>query len=359
MRYADTEGIFPDEKDGAGVKVSVIIVNWNGLGHLPECLDSLQQQTFRDFETIVVDNGSSDGSVEYLMKRPEVRLVPLRENVGFAAGNNAALPLAQGEYLVTLNNDTKAEPDWLENLVAVADRHPEAGMVGCRILSYSEPERVDSLGMAICKDGMSRGNYRGRLFAKLAIEAEAEILFPSACVALYRRAMVEEVGFFDADFFAYCEDTDLGLRGQLAGWQALLARDAVVYHKYSMTAGTLSPLKLYLVERNHFYAALKTLPLSLLLLLPFYTVQRYLTQARLVFGAKGTGGEFRVSGSKKECILALLRGMRDALVALPGLLKKRAVVMDHRNISNQNLRALLKRHGLTFHELLDAHPDEP
>ncbi|QWV92452.1 glycosyltransferase family 2 protein [Geomonas oryzisoli] len=336
------------------MRVSVIIVNWNGLGHLPECLESLQEQTFHDFEVIVVDNGSSDGSVAYLKQRPEVRLVPLQENAGFAAGNNAALPYAQGEYLVTLNNDTKAEPDWLEKLVAVADAHPEAGMVGCRILSYQDPERVDSMGMAICRDGMSRGNFRGRRFADLKVEDEAEILFPSACVALYRRSMVDQIGFFDGDFFAYCEDSDLGLRGRLAGWRAVLARDAIVYHKYSMTAGSLSPLKLYLVERNHYWAVLKNLPWPLILLLPFHTAQRYLTQARLVLGAKGTGGEFMSSGSKKECILALLRGMRDALLALPALARKRAQVMQHKKLSTREILQLLKRHRLTFHELLDV-----
>lgn len=336
------------------MRVSIIIVNWNGVKHLPECLDSLQEQSFGDFETIVVDNGSSDGSVDYLKGRPEVRLVQLPENRGFAAGNNAALPHACGEYLVTLNNDTKADSRWLERLVAVADAHPEAGMVGCRILNYQDPDRVDSLGMAVCRDGMSRGDFRGRRFSSLTMEEEREILFPSACAALYRRSMVDEIGFFDEDFFAYCEDTDLGLRGRLAGWEAVLARDAVVYHKYSMTSGSLSPLKLYLVERNHFYAALKNFPLPLLFLLPFHTTLRYFTQARVVVGAKGTGGEFMESGSKKECMLAVLRGMRDALFALPILIGKRRAVMRFRKLDGREMGELLKKHQLSFHELLDA-----
>ncbi|WP_136516122.1 glycosyltransferase family 2 protein [Geomonas edaphica] len=336
------------------MRVSIIIVNWNGLIHLPECLDSLATQTFKDFEVIVVDNGSSDGSLDYLEGRPEVRLVKLSENAGFADGNNTALPFARGAYLVTLNNDTKAEPDWLEKLVAVADAHPEAGMVGCRILSYREPEVVDSLGMAVCLDGMSRGDNRGRRFAEVAPAADPEILFPSACVALYRRAMIDEIGFFDGDFFAYCEDTDLGLRGRLAGWRAVLARDAIVYHKYSMTGGALSPFKLYLVERNHFYAVLKNFPFPLILLLPVATLMRYFTQARVVVGAKGTGGEFLVSGSKKECVLAVLRGVCDAVAALPKLLAKRADVMRHRKVGTMEMLRLLRRHRLTFHELLDA-----
>ena len=336
------------------VRVSVIIVNWNGLGHLPDCLDSLEGQSFRDFETIVVDNGSSDGSLEYLRRRPGLKLVPLPENRGFAAGNNAGLPLAQGEYLVTLNNDTKAEEGWLGELVAVADAHPEAGMVASRICAYDDPDRIDSLGIAICRDGMSRGDFRGRRFSELRLDPVREILFPSACVGLYRRAMLDQIGFFDPDFFAYCEDTDLGLRGRLAGWGALLARDAVVYHKYSMTSGAFSPFKLYLVERNHFYAALKNLPLPLLPLLPFFTLLRYLTQVEVVLSGKGSGGEFLESGTRSACVWALLRGMRDAVLALPTLLKKRAAVMRKRRIGNLEMMQLLKRYRLSFRELLDV-----
>ena len=335
------------------MRVSIIIVNWNGLRHLPECLESLESQSFRDFETIVVDNGSQDGSLEYLRSRPEVVLVPLPENAGFAAGNNAGLPLARGEYVVTLNNDTRAEPDWLERLVQVADRHPEAGMVASRICAYHDPELIDSLGMAICRDGMSRGDFRGRRFSELGLPPVREILFPSACVALYRRAMLDEIGFFDPDFFAYCEDTDLGLRGRLAGWGAVLARDAVVYHKYSMTSGAFTPFKLYLVERNHYFAAVKNLPMPLLLLLPLFTVGRYLRQAQVVFSGQGSGGEFQESGAMSACIWALTRGMRDALLALPVLLRKRAALRQKRRISNSDTMRLLKRYRLTFKELLD------
>ena len=335
------------------MRVSIIIVNWNGLKHLPECLDSLESQSFRDFETIVVDNGSGDGSLDYLRGRPGVKLVPLPENVGFAAGNNAGLPLARGEYVITLNNDTKAEAEWLTRLVAVADAHPEAGMVASRICAYDDPDRIDSLGIAVCRDGMSRGEFRGRRFSSLSLERVAEILFPSACVALYRRAMLDQIGFFDPDFFAYCEDTDLGLRGRLAGWGAVLARDAVVYHKYSMTSGAFTPFKLYLVERNHYFAAVKNFPLPLLLLVPFFTVGRYLRQAQVVFSGKGSGGEFQGSGARSACIWALVRGMRDALLALPALLQKRAAVMAKRRIGSKEMIRLLKRYRLTFKELLD------
>src|SRR6185369_12131340 len=274
---------------GIAVRLSIIIVNWNGRNHLTTCLDSLDNQTFRDFEVILVDNGSTDGSLELVRKRYSwVKLVELPENRGFAAGNNFGLAAAGGEYIVTLNNDTEADPGWLAELVAVADAHPGAGMVASRICSFDDHDRIDSLGFRICRDGMSRGAYRLRRFSGLSIGRVEDILLPSACVALYRRVMVDEIGFFDEDFFAYCEDTDLGLRGRLAGWSAILARDAVVYHKYSGTAGAFSPFKLYLVERNHYWVALKTFPLSMLLLVPFFTLVRFMVQARLVLAGAGS-----------------------------------------------------------------------
>ena len=143
--------------------VSIIIVNWNGRTYLPDCLDSLAGQSFRDFEVVLVDNGSVDESVSFVKDNyPWVKLVPLNENTGFSAGNNRGLKHAIGEYIVTLNNDTRAESDWLETLVRTADTHPTAGMVGCRICSFDDADVIDSIGMGICYDGMSRGRFRNR-----------------------------------------------------------------------------------------------------------------------------------------------------------------------------------------------------
>lgn len=336
------------------MRVSVIIVNWNGREHLPDCLESLAAQTFRDFEVILVDNGSVDGSLEFVRERyPWVKLVELPGNRGFAVGNNTGLSHSSGAYIVTLNNDTAADPGWLAELVAVADARPAAGMVASRICSFSDHDRIDSLGVLICRDGMSRGAQRLRRFSMLDLGRVEEILLPSACVALYRRAMLDETGFFDEDFFAYCEDTDLGLRGRLAGWGALLARDAVVYHKYSSTSGAFSPLKLYLVERNHYWAPLKSCPLPFLLFIPLFTCVRFAVQASVVLAGTGSGGEFLASGSRAECIGAILRGMRDALLAMPAVLRKRSAVMRTRRLSKREMLALLGRYRLSFRELLD------
>jgi GT2 family glycosyltransferase len=279
--------------------------------------------------------------------------VELPENRGFAAGNNAGLVVARGDYIITLNNDTQADPDWLAELVVVADAHPEAGMMASRICTFADHDLVDSLGVSICRDGMSRGAFRRQRFSSLSLNRVEEILLPSACVALYRRTMLAETGFFDEAFFAYCEDTDLGLRGRLAGWGAVLARDAIVYHKYSSSAGAFSPLKLYLVERNHYRAVIKSCPLSFLLFIPLFTLVRYWIQASVVLSGKGSGGEFLASGSRSACIAAVMRGMRDAILALPAVLRQRKQVLSTREMSDHEFAQLLKKYRLSFRELLD------
>ena len=180
-----------------------------------------------------------------------------------------------------------------------------------------------------------------------------EILFPSACAALYKRAMIDEVGFFDDDFFAYCEDTDLGLRGRIAGWGAILAPQAVVYHKYSGTGGAFSSFKLFLVERNHYWVVLKNFPLPLLLAVPFYTLARYSVQARSIFASRGSGREFLASGSRGALLGAVLKGTVYALGSGPRMFRKRRRIMRSRKISGFALARLMLRHQLTFRELLD------
>jgi GT2 family glycosyltransferase len=338
------------------VKASIIIVNWNGKAHLPDCLESLNAQTFKDFETILVDNGSADGSLEFVDKHyPWVKTVALPANRGFAGGNNAGYPHASGDYIIALNNDTEAEPTWLEELVRVTDENPAVGMVASRICSYDDHDVIDSLGVKVCSDGMSRGAFRLQRFSDLALGKTEEILLPSACAALYRRQMIETVGFFDEDFFAYCEDTDLGMRGRLAGWRAVLARDAVVYHKYSQTGGVFSPFKLYLVERNHYWVAFKTYPLTWIMALPVATLLRYLEQVRVVLTSRGTGRQFAVSNSLKAAfIMALVRGVVDALKMLPKMRAKRRKFAAIRRLGDQELGQLLRAYSLSFRELFDA-----
>ena len=237
--------------------------------------------------------------------------------------------------------------------MTTADAHPKAGMVGSRVVSFFDPDVIDSVGIRICKDGMSRGANRNGQFSRLNLHGTLDILFPSACSALYKRAMLDEIGFFDSDFFAYCEDTDLGLRGRLAGWQAVLNTDAVTYHKYSKTGGELSAFKIYHVERNHYWAAIKSFPPLDLFLLPLNTALRYFEQFKALKSQKGDAVTFAQSGDKSELIFALLRGIASALMHTPEHLLKRRATQQKRKIPHREMRVLLKKYNLPYRELFD------
>ena len=267
---------------------SVIVLNLNGKKFLEICLESLERQTYKNFEVILVDNGSSDDSVDFVKKKyPDVKIIKNKKNLGFAEANNQGFEISKGEYIVVLNNDTRVEKYWLENLVKGAEKDEKIGMVASKILLMNSQKEIDSVGVNLCLDGMSR--QRGRCEVdKGQYNKSEEVLFPSACAALYKRKMIEEVGFFDEDFFAYCEDSDLGLRGRLAGWKAVLAPGAVVHHHYSGTAGKYSSFKVYLVERNHTWFCMKNFPAELLLLFPFFTFYRFFLQFVSVLIKKGS-----------------------------------------------------------------------
>lgn len=332
--------------------VSVIILNLNGRTYLPDCLESLSAQTFRDFEVVIVDNGSTDGSLSLIRKEfGWVRVVALEKNTGFARGNNIGLEASSGIYVVTLNNDTIAEKDWLKSLIDTAERDEKVGMVASKIFLGREGNELDSAGMLVYPDGMTRQRGRGQSDEGQFDRAE-EVLFPSACAALYRREMLDETGFFDEDFFSYCEDADLGLRGRLAGWKAVLAPRAVVRHLYSQTGGRYSAFKAYHVERNHFWVLLKDLPLSYLCFFPFYTAWRYIIQGYGLLSGRGSVARFAEDAGKGRLLGIVVSAYRDAVSALPMVLRKRREIWRRRRISAGSFRAMLERHRISAGELM-------
>jgi hypothetical protein len=244
--------------------VSVIILNWNGKRFLKECLDSLEAQTFRDFETVLLENGSTDGSADLVrVAYPWVRLVALAENIGFASGNNRALQECCGEFIVTLNNDTKLSPGFVAALLSGAEADPRIGMVAAKMLNFYQKGRIDSVGVCIAPNGMGQNIGVGEMDLG-QYDQLVDVFGPCAGAALYRRTMLDEVGFFDPSFFAYYEDLDLAWRGRLAGWRCVTAPKAVVYHVHSGTSGKMSPFTVFHVQRNKWFVLLKNWPTSIL-----------------------------------------------------------------------------------------------
>jgi GT2 family glycosyltransferase len=332
--------------------VSVIIVNWNGKIYLGECLKSLRNQTFLYFEVIVVDNGSTDGSLEYIQSHfPGFgRILRNQENVGFARGNNQGIRMAQGKYVVLLNNDAQAESNWLEELVKVAEEDQQVGMLASKIYLQGSARMIDNVGHLIYRDGLNRG--RGRLEVDQGqFDEKEEVLFPSGCAALYRREMLEEIGFFDEDFFAYGDDTDIGLKGRLAGWKCLYVPSAIVYHRYSQSSGSYSPLKAFYVERNRVWIAVKYFPASILLRSPFYTLWRFVLQGYGALAGRGAAGKFRQEYSGIHLLRILVQAYISAILGLPKMWKKRKKIKKLTRVNEKEILSWFKRFGISAREI--------
>jgi GT2 family glycosyltransferase len=243
--------------------ISVVVINWNGKCHLEQNLSSVLSQTYSDFEVIVVDNGSTDGSQEYIRNNfPSVRLICLDKNYGFCKGNNEGIKAAHGDYIVLLNNDTVVEPDWLQNLYNAAVSDNDIGICASKMLLYSDKKLLDSAGdgFSICGAGFKRGHL-----GAADKYADSEYVFgASGGAALYKREMLEKIGLLDEDFFAIYEDVDLSFRAQLSGYKCKYVPEAVVYHKINSTIVKMSDFYVYHGQRNVEYAYFKNMPAKLI-----------------------------------------------------------------------------------------------
>jgi len=291
--------------------ISVIITNYNGKRYLDRCLSSLSVQTMQDFEVIVVDNGSSDGSVDYLESQfPEVRIVKNEKNLGFAGGVNSGIEVAKGDYILTLNNDTQADKDFVKNLTEAMESDGEVGMCASKMLFCNGS--VNSAGLCFSRSGAvwDRGMSEPDFGQYDKVE---DVFGPCAGAALYRRSMLDEIGLFDEDFFMYMEDVDLAFRARLAGWRCLYVPDAKVYHVHGGTAGFGSDLSVYYGNRNVLWYVVKDFPAKILITSLPWIVGRNLAVIPY-YVLKGQGK-------------IILRSKWDALRGVPSILRKRRGVV--------------------------------
>ena len=252
-----------EQEPATPARVRVIIVNYNGAAHLGRCVAALRDQTIDDFEVVIADNGSTDGSLATLPALGDrFHILELGANLGFAAANNRAAKGTQARWIATLNPDAFAEPGWLETLLAAAERYPDVAMFGSTQISDADPGRFDGTGDAYYFAGFPwRGNH-GRAVATLPDFAET--FSPCAAAAMWRRHEFESVGGFDERFFCYCEDVDLGFRLRLTGERCVQVAAARVRHVGAASSGDRSAFALYHGARNRVWTMVKNLPLPLL-----------------------------------------------------------------------------------------------
>jgi len=243
-------------------RVSLVIVNLNGLSHLKHCLPSIFQQTYPFAEVIVVDNASTDGSPEFVeINYPLVSVLRNEQNLGYAGANNVGFQQATGELIAVLNPDTRVDPNWMTELVgAMAD--PEVGLATPKILLMDEPDQINTCGNEITYTGLTfcrgldetKDHYNQREFVSAV----------SGAAFLIRRSALDLIGGFDERYFIYYEETDLSLRAALAGYKCIYVPSSIVYHKYHFK---FSPEKAFYQERNRYFSLIKTLRWRTLLVL--------------------------------------------------------------------------------------------
>jgi len=290
--------------------ISVIIVNHNGRHFLDACLSSLIHQTFQDFEIILVDNGSVDYSAEYVHNQfPSVIVVENKENRGFAGGNNDGIRIARGKYILTLNNDTIADPEFIEHLVKAMERDDTIGM--CAAKMRFPDGRINSTGICISRSGAA---WDRGMFTQDAgqFSIPEEVFGPCAGAALYRKKMLDEIGLFDEDFFLFIEDVDLAFRARLAGWKCMYVPSARVIHLHGGTAGYKSNISIYYGNRNIVWYVLKNFPIKTLFMCsPWIIGRNCAIIPYYIITGKG---------------LTIIRAKMDSIIGIWKMVKKRTTI---------------------------------
>jgi hypothetical protein len=310
---------------GDNPETSVIVINMNGLQFLEACFSALGRQTYTDFETLLVDNGSTDRSIEFVKENfPHVSVVALGRNFGFGGGNNKGILAARGKYIVLLNNDTEVEPNWLAELVRGIASDPKVAMCASKLVFADNPGIVDSAGDEIA--------WFGQTFTYRYYPAEhPDVIRPRRCfsacagAALYRRDVLDELGLFDDLYgLGYYEDIDLGFRAQLRGYECLYIPTAMVRHKVSGSMKRNHDRYIYLNQRNVEYVLLINYPVFLLVSgLPLHLL--YMVGSFLAHLIRGEGVPY-------------VRAKIEVLRTMPTVLRKRSQIQQKRVLPVQELR---------------------
>jgi GT2 family glycosyltransferase len=307
---------------------SVVIPNWNGAHHLPVCLGALRAQSYPRIEVVLVDNGSTDGSQALVESEfPEVRLLALDRNLGLTGGNNAGFRAARGDVLISLNNDTEAEPEFVEALVEALLAHTGAGMAASKMLLFDHRDTIHSAGDGYGANGIpfNRGVWQQD---EGQFDKPAWIFGGCGGAVAYRRAMLDEIGLFDESFFMYCEDVDLNWRAQLAGWRCRYVPEAVVYHKLSATGG--GPVASFYTGRNTLWVIAKNYPGALLR-----------KDFRRIVRAQAAVTRDALRAWRGQAARARLRGQAAGWIGWPRLLGKRRQIQAARRVTDEYISSIM------------------
>jgi hypothetical protein len=333
--------------------VSVIILTFNGKDYIQDCLSSVLAQTHVNIEVIVVDNASVDETAEFVVEQfPLLKVIRNSSNLGHAGGNNIGIQIANGTYVVLLNQDTRVDPHWIENLVKAADVDERIGMCASKILYMDDSSRLNSIGLLFYKD-LSVVSHAIGCLDNGQYDKHGEAFGPHGAAAFYRKKMIDDIGDLDEDYFMGGDDSEIAWRARLAGWKCVYVPSAIVYHARSTRLGLYSPFKLYNVEKTRVWTVVKFLPFSLVISSLFYTLRRYGATVIFVLRSTGVKAQSTRGQSITKLGFALIRSWLGAFWGLPKMIKKRRIIWKTRKASNQEIRSWLKQYEATLNDVIN------
>lgn len=315
---------------------SVIIPNWNGGYLLKDCLGSLQKQSFKNFETILVDNGSTDNSLEYIKKKiSQVKIIRLNKNYGFARAINEGVKKSSAEYVIFLNNDTSVDRDWLKNLVKCADNHPEVISVNSKLLNFYNKKLIDGVGIQINEVGQAKSiGWQQKDLGQF--DKEQYIFGATGGAALFKRKAFIKVGYFDESYFMYFEEVDFAFRAQFLGFKSIYCPKAIVFHKHKTSAKKLPQHIEYWQFRNMFQTIIKDFP-TRLLIKNFRWLKIILVYLNTIFYQTKNGFFWPPMLTQVWLIANVQR-----------LLKERGKIQKSKRASDEYINSLLTKKEITF-----------
>lgn len=279
-------------------KVTIIIPNYNGLKFMEPCFETLNRQTTDDYQVLVVDNGSTDGSVEWLKER-KIPSIFLEENTGFTGAVNVGLKAAKTPYVILLNNDTEVHEDFVAQMIRAIEKSPSIFSVSCKMIQLYQKDLMDDAGDMYTVLGWAY--QRGVGQSSSGYNKEREIFSACAAAAIYRREVFETIGYFDEMHFAYLEDMDVGYRAKIAGYHNRYCPDAIIYHAGSATSGSkYNSFKVKLAARNNIYLNYKNMP----------AIQLLVNLLPLILGICVKYGFFKKRGFGKDYLAGLTEGLK-------------------------------------------------
>lgn len=318
------------------ILASVIIPNWNGKNLLEDCLVSLDRQTYREFEIIFVDNGSTDGSLDYVQDNfPKVRIVKLEKNFGFAKAINEGVKRSGAEYVIFLNNDTEADEDFIKSLVECADSHQEVISVNPKLLNFYDRKIIDGVGILINEVGQARSiGWQEKDLGQY--EKEQYIFGATGGASLFRRADFIKAGLFDENYFMYSEEVDFAFRAQFKGYKSIFCPRALVFHKHKATAKKFPARVEYWQFKNMTQTIIKDFP-ARILFKNWRWLKAVLVHLNTIF-YELRQGNFWVPFMADLWIL----------FHLPQLLDKRRKIQRSRKVPDEYIEGFLQKKKITF-----------